>query len=241
MMKKILLLITVFSGLTGAAFAGEEKIEYSQTYIIFLDGSRAGKETVTERINSSGELVAESENELYVTDGLETKRMAYTTRMVLNKKSYKPKSYLYQYLTGNTGDSYEVIVEGDEITRTLNRRGETSVATAQFLPDTVILDYTVYHQYDYLAKKYDDKKKGRQLFSNFLPVIGNDIPIAFTYIGDSKLTNIRGNLPVKNYTIEFVGLRQGTVTMDKNGRLVRLVMPDQDLEVVREDVLPANR
>ena len=241
LMKKIVLLALAFGSLTGALIAGNESKEYSQTYVIFLDNARAGKEIVKEAIDDNGDLVAVSENDIYVTDGLETKRMAYTTRMVMHKKSLKPKSYFYQYLTGNTGDSYEVIIEGDKITRTLSRGGETSVVTGSFGPDTIILDFTVYHQYDYLAKKYDDKKKGRQVFSNFIPVIGNDIPVAFTYLEDAELPYIGGNLPVKRYKIEFVGLRQGTVLMDSEGRLVHLLMPDQDLEVVREDLVPANR
>lgn len=240
-MKEFILLVLAFNSLTGFLIAGDKETEYSQTYVIFLNNQRAGKEIVKEKIDDNGDLLATSENEMYVTDGIETKRMAYTTQMVLKKKSLKPKSYVYQYLTGNTGDSYEVRVDGDEITRTLKKGGETSVVTAPLKPDTVILDFTVYHQYDYLIKKYDGKKKGRQVFSDFIPVIGNDIPIALTYLGDSNIRNLKRNLPVKNYKIEFVGIREGTVTMDGNDRLVRLIMPDQDLEVVREDVLPANR
>ena len=240
-MKKFVLLGLAFINLAGFLIAGNKAKEYSQTYVIFLNDQRAGKETVREKIDDNGDLLAISENEIYVTDGIETKRMAYTTQMVLKKKSLKLKSYIYQYLTGNTGDFYEVRVDGDEITRTLQRAGETSVVTAPLNPDTVILDFDVYHQYDYLIKKYDGKKKGRQVFSDFIPVIGMDIPIALTYLGDSNIRNLRSDLPVKNYKVEFVGIREGTVTMDDKDRLVRLIMPDQDLEVVREDVLPANR
>lgn len=240
-MKKIILLLLAIFGLTGSSPAGDEAKEYSHTYVIFLNGARAGKAIVVEKIDDNGDRIAVSQNEIYVTDGLETKRMAYTTQMVLQKKSLKPKSYAYRYLTGNTGDSYEVTVDGDEITRTLYRGGESSVVTAPFKPDTVILDYTDYHQYDYLVRKYDSKKKGRQLFSGFIPVIGNDIPVALTFLGDSNLPNFGGNVSLKNYKIEFVGLRQGTVSVDDNGRLVQLVMPEQDMEVIREDVVPANR
>ncbi|MBN2317767.1 MAG: hypothetical protein JXR49_01765 [Acidobacteria bacterium] len=240
-MRKIILFILAFCGLTGYVIAGDEAIAYSQTYVIFLDGSRAGKEIVTEKIEPNGDLVAETENEIYVTDGLETKRMAYATRMVLKKKSFKIKSYDYRYLTGSTGDSYEVTIDGDEITRTLHRGGETSVVTATFKPDTVILDFNVYHQYDYLVRKYDSQVKGRQLYSDFIPVIGNHIAVALTYIGESNLPYSGGNLPITNYRIEFVGLRNGTISVDPDGRLVRVVIPDQDLEVIREDVLPANR
>jgi len=240
-MKKIILLLLAVSGLTAVSLADDDAKEYSQTYAIFLNGVRAGKEIVSEKTDDNGDRVVVTQNEVYVTDGLETKRMAYTTKMVLKKESLKPKSYLYQYLTGNTGDSYEVIVDGDEITRTLYRGGDSSVIKAPFNAKTVILDFTDYQQYNNLVRKYDSKEKGRQLFSGFLPVIGNDIPVALTYLNDASVPYFGGNVSVTNYKIEFVGLLQGTVSVDKNNRLVRLVMPEQDMEVIREDLVPANR
>lgn len=242
-MKIIIMLVLALNGLFGVGIvaADDETVGYSQTYIIFIDGQRAGKEIVTEMIDEKGDRIVLSNNEIFITDRLETNRMAYKTRMVLDNKSLKPKSYVYTYVTGDTGDSYEVLIRGDEITRTLKRGRATSVVTASFQPDMVILDFNVYHQYDYLMRKYDSKNGGRQLFSDFIPLIGNDIPIALTFIGTSNLSYMKGTLPVKNYQIEFVGIRNGTVSADGNGRLVHLNMPDQNLEVIREDLVPSNR
>ena len=240
-MKILFMLILVFNGFCGLGIADDGEVGYSQTYIIFIDGARAGKETVTERKDDKGDRIVESENEIYLTDGLETNRLAYTTRMVLDGKSLKPKSYEYKSATGNTGDSYEVLIQGDSITRTLHRGGETSVATASFQPDTVILDFNVYYQYDYVLRKYDSKTGGRQVFPDFIPVIGSHISVALTFIGASNLPNKNGTLPVNKYQVEFAGIRSVTVTSDSNSRLIRLEMPDENLEVVREDILPANR
>ncbi|MEJ2244612.1 MAG: hypothetical protein P8Y80_00790 [Acidobacteriota bacterium] len=80
-----------------------------------------------------------------------------------------------------------------------------------------------------------------QLFSDFIPVIGTHIDVALTFIGASNLPYKNGTLPVHKYQVEFVGIRSGTVTSDSNNRLIRLEMPDQNLEVVRDDILPANR
>ena len=240
-MKILFLLILAFNGFCGLGIADSGEADYSQTYVIFIDGARAGKETVTERRDDKGDRIVESENEIYLTDGLETNRMAYTTRMVLDGKSLKPKSYVYKNATGNSGDYYEVSIQGDSITRTLHRSGEESVATASFQPDTVVLEYNVYHQYDYVLRKYDGKIGGRQLFSDFIPVIGSNISVALTFMGASNLPYKNGTLPVKKYQVEFVGIRSGTVISDSNNRLIRLEMPDEHLEVVREDILPANR
>lgn len=236
-MKRMLLMVLALNFVAGWGAAGEEEAGYAQTYIIFLEGAKAGKESVSEKIAGNGDRIAQSESEIFVNDGMETRRMAFETRMVLDGKSWTPRSYLFRYTSGNTGDHYEVDIQGDQITRSLTRGSETSIASGKFGPDSVILDINVYHQYDYLVHKYDFGKGGRQLFADYIPVIGNDIPVALTFLEESGLKSVKGELRTKEFKIEFVGLRNGTVVVDGNGRLVRLIIPDQKLEVVREDLL----
>ncbi|MEJ2109106.1 MAG: hypothetical protein P8Z37_04170 [Acidobacteriota bacterium] len=240
-MKTITSMFMAFILFGGWIFGAVTSDDYGQTYVIFMNGARAGKEIVTESVAENGDRLAQTENEIYITDGLETNRMAFTTRLILDGKTMKPKSYKHRYVSGNSGDHYEVEAEGSTITRTLTRAGETSVATVELLPDFVILDLYVYHQYDYLIPKYDEKKGGRQIFSDFLPVIGDYIQVALTRLGDLNLQSSEGEIKAQEYQVEFVGLRNGTLMTDDNGRLLQLVMPDQDLEVVREDLVPANR
>jgi len=215
--------------------------EYKQEYVIFLHGERSGKEAVTESLAGNGDRIAQTENEVYISDGLETNRMAYETRMILEDKSLKPKSYIFRYVSGDSRDHYEVNIQDDTVVRSLTRAGSTNVTTEELRKDAVILDVNVYHQYDYLIQKYDQKKGGRQIFSDFLPVVGNYIPVALTYLSESSMKFPRGEISLKEYQVEFVGLQTGTLFADGKGRLARLVLPDQDLEVVREDLLPANR
>ncbi len=239
--SRIAFAIFAWSFMACTGFASELQDEYTQTYVVFIDGERSGKEIVTESVAGNGDRLAQTENELYVTDGLETNRMAYTTRIVLDGKSLQPKSYMYRYVAGSARDHYEVTIQGDTITRTLSRGGAISSANTEFKKDCILLDINVYHQYDYLIQRYDEKKGGRQLFSDYIPVIGDYIPLALTHLGDSTMRHAKGTIDVKEYQVEFVGLRTGTVLTDKSGRLVRLVIPNQNLEVVREDLLPANR
>jgi hypothetical protein len=209
---------------------------YTQTYIILIKGSVAGNERVTETPAEKGEILSTSEHEMLITDGLETKRMAFSTRMILSKASSRPVSYSYKY-SGAAGDSYDVVIKDNQIRRTLRRGDRTNEVTAALQPDTVLVDFNVYHQYDYLVRKYDSRKGGRQLFSNFIPVIGNDIPVALTFLGDGDLDVGKGAVPVKKFKVEFVGLWAGSLSVDKDGRLVRLLIPAQDLEVIREDLV----
>jgi hypothetical protein len=211
--------------------------DYSQTYAILIKESMAGTETVTETLSNTGDRVSVSEHDIQVTDGLQTKRMAFSTKMVLSKGTLDPKSYTYRYTSGDGGDSYDVVIKNEQATRTLRRGDHLSDVTVPWRPDMVILDFNVYHQYDYLLRKYDNKRGGRQTFADFIPLLGNDIPIALAFLGDSTLDLGKRKLAVRNYRIEFVGIWSGTVSADKNGRLVRLLIPNQDLEVVRKDLL----
>jgi hypothetical protein len=211
---------------------------YSESYAILIKGSPAGSETVTERPDDNGNTISSSEHEMIVTDGLETKQMKFSTRMILSKKTGAPVSYSYWYTSGNTGDSYEVSIQNGQVTRVLNRGGRTSEVTVPLSPDMVFVDFNVYHQYDYLVRKYDFKKGGRQTFADFIPVIGNDIPVALTFIGEDEIDLKPTPLQVRNFRIEFVGIWGGTLSVNKEGRLVHLVVPAQDLEVIRRDLLP---
>jgi hypothetical protein len=207
------------------ASAGVKEGDYSQSYVILIKGEPSGIENVIEKNGSNGERIATSEHEIIVTDGVQTNRMAFTTRMVFSKS------------TGNTGDSYEVTIKNGLLTRILNRGGRASNLSAPFLPNMVILDFNVYHQYDYLIRKYDMKKSGRQVFANFIPVIGNDIPLAVTFLDNEMLKNSIGSLAVKNFRVECVGIWIGSISMDPDGRLVRLEIPSQGLQVIRKDFL----
>ncbi len=231
-------LVLYLSLMMGAPAQAEPAPLYTQTYSIFIHGSLAGTEAVTERRDKDGNRVCSSRHDMLVTDGLETKRMAFETTMVFVKDTVIPTKYSYRFVSGDAKDSYDVTVKNGKITRVLSRGGTKSETTADLRPDTVILDFNVYHQYDVLARLYDFKKKGRQTFSDFIPVIGNQVSLAVTWLEDSKLDYGRGSVEVRNFKIEFVGVRTGNFSTDMDGRLVRLLMREQDLEVLRQDLVP---
>ena len=233
----LLLSLGLFFPWVATGFLRDAPSIYSESYTILIKGALAGTETVAEKTNANGEIVSSSEHEMLITDGVETKRMAFSTKMVLSKSTGIPSSYTCTYTSGNTGDSYDVTIKNAQITRVLNKGGRSSEVTIPLQPNMVFLDFNVYHQYDYLIRRYDAKKGGRQTFPDFLPLIGDDVPIAVTYIGDDKLDIRTGTLPIRNFRMEFVGIWGGTLSVDKNGRLVRLVVPSQELEVVRQDLL----
>jgi hypothetical protein len=222
----------------GAAPQSEGAPTYEQTYAIYIRGSFSGTETVKESVDKDGNRVVNSQHELLVMEASEPARLAFETTSVFAKNSVMPLSYSCRYLSGNAKDHYDVTVKSGRITRVLSRAGVVSETSSVAQPGTVILDISVYHQYDELARLYDFKKGGRQTFNNFLPVVGTSMPLAVTWLEDSKLEYEKGFIPVRNFKIEFVGLRAGSYSTDPKGRLVRLIMAEQGIEVVRKDLLP---
>jgi hypothetical protein len=211
---------------------------YSESYSIFIKGMLAGKEDVTEHVDEDGNRVTESQHEIFLADGLETNRMAFITTMVLSKKDASLLRYSYKVTSGTSGDSYEVRAHGRNLVRTLRRGGRTSEGGQPLEPDIVIVDYNVYHHYDNLVRRYNMEQGGRQTFKNFLPLIATNLTVALTRLEDTNLEYSGGQIAVQNFKVEHVGLWAGTISIDENMRLVRLVARDLDLEVLRQDIVP---
>lgn len=231
-------LLILLLNLAGSLFQAEQPPFYSQTYAIFTRGIHAGIETVSERKDKDGNRVTASQHEIFVTDGLETRRMAFETTMVFIKDTVVPMTYSYKYTSGSSKDYYNVTIKEGRITRILSRGGNITESSAVWQPGMVILDFNVYHHYDVVYRLYDFKKRGRQVFGNYMPVIGNQVQLAVTWLDDSKLEYSKGSIPVRNFRVEFVGVRTGNFSTDMDGRLVRVIMREQDLEVVRQDLVP---
>ncbi len=233
-MRPFLFFLTVLAGLH---FQDAPAPLYEQTYSIYIHGALAGTESVSERRDKDGNRVCSSQHEMLVTDSLETKRMAFETTMIFVKDTTAPLSYSLKYLSGSK-DFCNVTVTNGKISRILSRGGNPSEATAALQPAAIILDVNVYYQYDIFSRVYDFKKRGRQTFNNFLPVIGSFVPVAVTWLEDSKLDYGKSTIAVRNFKIDFFESKTGYFSTDTSGRLVRLIIHDQDLEVVRKDLVP---
>jgi len=233
-LRGALVVLFVFSGLMPLPAAVDEP--YKQTYVILINGEKAGTEAVTEEKDGSGNVVSMSEHELLLDEGSSKNRMVFSTKMVLSKGAKNIKTYVCRY-KGEPGDSYEVSVQNGRITRVLTRNGQPGVVTAPFTSNMVVVDFNVYHHYEYLLRRYDRKKKGIQTFADFIPIIGNDIPIKVTWVGDENLVFGEKTIEASRFIIEFTDIHTVTLYADKDNRLVVLENTAQGLKVIREDLL----
>ena len=236
-MKPGKILAVFFFVLSGLALSAAADDPYKQTYVILINGEKAGTEAVTEEKDGSGNVISMSEHELLLDEGGAKNRMVFSTKMVLSKGAKNIKTYVCRYKTGDTGDSYEVSIQNDQITRVLTRNGQPGVVRAPFTPNMVVVDFNVYHQYEYLLRRYDRRKKGIQTFANFIPIIGNDIPMKITLIGDETLIFGEKTVEASRFIVELADINTLTLFADKDNRLVFLENTAQGLKVIREDLL----
>jgi hypothetical protein len=209
-----------------------------RSYNIYIRGALAGTERVEEVAAKDGSIATRSWHDILVTDGLETSRLAFETSLNLAKGTNSPIRYGFKYTSGSSRDSCDVSVRSGQLVRVLTRAGKTTESATPLEPSLILLDFNVYHHYDFLVRRYDAKRGGRQLFSDYIPLLGTTIGVAITPIEDSELDFGRGTIKVRNFRLEFVGVRTGVLSVDGDGRLVRLLIRDQDLEVLRSDVAP---
>ncbi len=233
-MSPLLTAVLLLSLTGGAGQDPSTPASNERTFEIFLRGQSVGTEVVTETTDKDGNIVSRSEHEMLVSDGLEVKRAAFTTELVLAKGSLQPARYRMQYTSGESHDSCEVTSNGRLLTRVLRRGSRTSEASTPLAPGMVVLESNVYHLYEYLVRQYDRKKGGRQIFQAYLPPVGAEVPAALTRIEDSSLEMPEGPVPVRNFRYEFVALSNGVLSVDGSGRLIRLANPAQELEVWRK-------
>lgn len=207
---------------------------YTQAYEVMLRGQPAGTEVVSERTDKKGNLVSSSEHEILVNDGLEVKRASFSTELVLAKGTGTPVRYELRYTSGESHDSCVVEVAGNQLVRTLVRGSRKSETATPLQPGMVILESNVYHLYEQIVRKYDAKKGGRQVFQAYLPPVGSDIPAALTLLGEEDIATPAGVIRTRKFNFEFVGLTNAILSVDKSGRLVRFLNPQQDLAVLRK-------
>ncbi|MDR1727390.1 MAG: hypothetical protein LBT74_05610 [Acidobacteriota bacterium] len=238
--KPVLLLVSACLLWLGAAAhaVAKDDYPYQQSYAILINNEDAGTETVVEKKDGEGRVVSTSEHVILVTDGMALNRLQFSTRTVFPKGALIPETYSNQYTGGAAGDSYDVLISKGQITRTLTRNGQTVVAKATLTPNMVLVDFNVYHQYEHLVRRFNPKKSGAQEFANYIPVIGNDVPLRVTLLGEGARQFGDKRIDVRNFRVEFVGIQTVTLSVDKNDRLVQLDSPSQQLRVIRKDLLP---
>ena len=226
---RIFFSLLLISFLTGIFSCGGSS-DYSETYIILINQERVGKEIITEKTDRTGNLVCISEQEMDSSGSKGKKRRIIRTKTVFSKGIFFPVSYSYE---SSSGISYDIKVEGGKIIKTLKNKGESSETITSLKSDMLMLDLTVFHTINYWIRKFDENKRGQQVFQTYLPATASIERLSVVSDGviipehDSQL---------KNYEIKIGNELTMLLWMDKDNRLYRMFIKGPNIDVIRSDL-----
>jgi len=192
---------------------------------ISANGQPVGTEEFEIRPNGD-HWIAQGTTDLKAAQGPATR---VTSRLSLQPDG-TPLSYSWS-TEGAKKASADISFQGNVATIVLHVEGAKPF-TQQFTftsPQVVILDNNAYHQYEILARLYDREKKGTQTFSVLVPQEVTPGSITVESLGESTSGSAKfEELRVRTADLEV------DLYLDSNRRLMRLVAPASNAEVVRE-------
>jgi hypothetical protein len=192
---------------------------------ISANGQPIGTEEFEIRANGDHWL-AQGTTELKPAQGAATR---VTSRLTLQADG-TPASYNWS-TEGAKKASADIAFQGNVATIVLRVEGAKPF-TQQFTfssPQIVVLDNNAYNQYAILARLYDREKMGAQTFSVLVPQEMTPGSVTVDSLGEITAGSAKfEELRVKTADLEV------DLYLDSNHRLMRLVAPSSNAEIVRE-------
>ena len=200
-------------------------------YTIFLRGTPVGREEVTVQEDSTGTTI--------VAQGRLGAPINAITRRAEMK--YGPDGTPERFALEGTTNGTDVLVQTSFVNgtaQTEGNQGKTKISTSHpFSPQTVVLPNGVFTLYAALADRLSRVTAGAQLRAYILPL--SEIGIRVVSDQPERIQVGTSFLNVQRYDLLFSnpdGDLAVSLTAGDGGRLIRLSVPSQAIEVIREDV-----
>ena len=220
----IVVAVMFVSAAMGASKSSSLFTQDKGIFRILANGQQVGKEEF--EINpSGGEWVAKGTSEIQAADGVT--RVSGTLQLHADGT---PANYEWS-TEGAKKASATIGFSGPTATIELRLEGRRPF-TQQFTfnsPQIAVLDNNLYYQYAILAHLYDNDKKGVQTFSVLVPQEMTPGSVAVESLGEQPSG---GGKKLEELTVKTEDL-EVDLFLD-GGRLVRIVAPSTNAEIVRQ-------
>ncbi len=200
-------------------------------YVVFLSGSPIGREDVT--VERTAESLTISGRERLGAP----LNVAVQNAEVKYRADWTPVSMNLSGQVRGRFFSLKVAFAGTEATVDANDEGTITTKTDKVSPKTIMVPNLFFGAYEALSQRLSSAQAGASLFAYVAPQ--TEIPVRVVKVESDRVQTGRVVLSLRRHTIAMPspgGELMMQVTSDEAGHLVRLTVPVQGLDIVREDV-----
>lgn len=220
--------------LSSSARGNQESPAESETYgfIVFLRGAAIGREDVTTKITTDGKVTISGRGRLAPPLDIVVREAE-----VHYQNDWTPESLLIEGTL--RGDEIELRTnfKGTEAQSETRVNGQIATETDTVTATTIVLPNLFMGTYEALARRLKDVVVDTELPVFIAPQ--QEIKLRVNTIRQAVVQTGTTTFPVRQYDLTMAspsGDLQIQLSTDEVGRLVRLTVPTQTLDVVREDV-----
>jgi len=203
------------------------------TYLVFLAQRPVGREEVTLLNDADGWLVRGS-SQLGVPIEITTRRAE-----VRYDAAWHPRSLVIDGVTRGEEVGLRTTFANGSAVSEITAKGETQQKTDAVTADAVVLPNTFLGSYAVLARRLQGLAAGAELRAYIAPQI--EIPVRVAGVSGERIETARESFTASRMALKVMnpppaGELDMTIWIDDRGQLLRMHIPAQQLELVREDI-----
>jgi hypothetical protein len=201
--------------------------------VIYFQGQESGFEKYTIFKLDSGKFLMETESELALPRGAGNTLFRYRTSETMDD-NYNPLLYNDTFYVNERESYIHVTFQDGKSSDNAVMGGQTLSRTARVSPQFRVLEEAVYSLYSVLYKKFKLNKAEKQSIPVYIPKIAVEVIAKVNYNGETMLQTPLGEVKLLRYFIDLGGFQGATMDVSEKGQLMRLNIPRQDIELVRD-------
>ena len=178
-------------------------------------------------------MVMETESKLTLPRGAGNILFEYRTAEVMDG-NYTPISYQDDFSVNGRQSYIYITFNGGSATDNALMGGQTLTRTAKVSPQGRILEEAVYSLYLPLFKKFKLQDLPKQHIPVYIPKIAAELMAEISFSGSTKIDTPLGEMKLDRYFVSLGSFQGATVEVSEKGTLMKVSIPRQEIELVRD-------
>lgn len=215
----------------GVGAAAQAPSADTRAYLVFFRGSPIGREDITVR-NDGGDFVISGTGRLSPPLDILTKRAE-----VRYGADWSPRSMEFEGIANLREQSVKIVFAGGEATVDATVAGKSLSKVDKVSPQTLVLPNGFFGFHEALARRLSTIRPPSELPAYIAPQV--EIRIKVKSVATERVQTGTRTFDVRRYALAFANPGSDLdfqLTADALGKLIRITIPAQALDVVRDDV-----